>query len=109
MKRLASFLKTTIAGGVFFLIPIIVVIALGAKGFMMLRQLSVEIAEKLPITHIAGVGVITLVTVSLLLFVCFVAGIFMRTDIAHKVKRWIEEDVLIYVPAYSYIQALSTD
>ena len=109
MHKLMLFIKTTIAGGIFFLIPVVVLVFVGAKAFSILQSISKPIAAKLPFTNIAGVADDTIITVVLLLLICFLSGIFMRTKLAKRIVKWLDDRVLVYIPGYSYIQALSTD
>lgn len=109
MTKLISFVRATIAGGILFLIPVVAVIFILAKAFSILRNISKPIAAKLPFTNIAGIGDDTIITIVLLLLICFLAGIFMRTKMANRIVKWLQDRVLIYIPGYSYIQALSTD
>ena len=107
--RFSHFLRITIAGGILFLIPVGAIIFIMAKTVSFLYNLSKPITARLPFKNVAGVGVNTLMSIVLLLLVCFLAGIFMRTRLAKKIVRWLEDRVLVYVPGYSYIRARSTD
>ena len=107
--KLANFIKITIAGGIVFLIPVGVIIFILAKTVNFLYDLSRPITARLPFRNVAGVGVNTLMSIILLLLICFLAGIFMRTKLAKKIIQWLEDRVLVYVPGYSYIRARSTD
>jgi len=109
MGKLLSYVRATIAGGLLFLIPLMVIIFVISKVFGLLRVLAKPLAAALPFTQLAGVGVITLITIILLLLVCFVAGIFMNTKLAHRIVKWLEERVLVYIPGYAYIHARSTE
>lgn len=109
MNKLVNFIRATIAGGVLFLIPMIVLIAVVSKAINLLQHVARPLAERFPFTQVAGVGVITLISILLLLLLCFLAGLLMRTPSAKKMKSWIESNLLVYIPGYSYLQALSTD
>src|SRR5437762_12956361 len=100
MGKLLSYVRATIAGGLLFLMPLMVIIFVISKVFGLLRVLAKPLAAALPFTQLAGVGVITLITIILLLLVCFVAGIFMNTKLAHRIVKWLEERVLVYIPGY---------
>jgi uncharacterized membrane protein len=108
-KKLANFIRITIAGGILFLIPVGVIIFILAKTIGFLYRLSIPITARLPFENVAGVGVNTLMSIILLLLICFLAGIFMKTKFAKKIVQWLEDRVLVYVPGYAYIRARSTD
>lgn len=109
MNKLAKFLRVTIAGGILFLIPLTVVLILLAKIVQYLRGVVKPIAEQLPLTHVAGLGVVTLLSIVLLLMICFIAGLFMQTSLAKRLKKWLEENVLFFIPGYSYLTAVFSD
>jgi uncharacterized membrane protein len=108
-NRLANFIRVTIAGGMLFLIPVVAIVFIMAKAINFLYIISKPITAKLPFKNVAGVGVNTLMSIILLLLICFLAGIFMKTKVAKKIVQWLEDRVLVYVPGYSYIRARSTE
>jgi uncharacterized membrane protein len=107
--KLANFIRITIAGGILFLIPVGVIVFIMAKTVKFLYDLSRPITARLPFRNVAGVGVNTLMSIVLLLLICFLAGIFMKTKLAKRIIQWLEDRVLVYVPGYSYLRARSTD
>jgi uncharacterized membrane protein len=109
LRKLAKFIRITIAGGLLFIIPVGAITFIIAKTITFLYNLSKPITAKLPFRNVGGVGVNTLMSVILLLLMCFLAGIFMKTRLAKKITQWLEDRVLVYVPGYSYIRARSTD
>jgi uncharacterized membrane protein len=109
MKKLGNFIRITIAGGILFLIPVGAIVFIMAKTISFLYRLSKPITSKLPFDNVAGVGVNTLMSIILLLLICFVAGIFMKTKFAKRITQWLEDRVLIYIPGYTYIRARSAD
>ena len=109
MRKLTDFFRITIAGGILFLIPVGAMIFILAKTINFLYNLARPITARLPFRNVAGLGVNTLVSVILLLVICFLAGIFMKTNLAKRITQWLEDRVLVYVPGYSYIRARSTD
>src|SRR5262245_26090396 len=109
MKNLLSFIKATFVGGILFLIPTVAILLILSKAFEIIRRIAGPIAESLPVTQVGGVGIVTLVSIILLIIICLFAGLFMRTRFARKIIQWLEDKVLIYIPGYSYIKAISTD
>jgi uncharacterized membrane protein len=109
MRKLANFVKVTIAGGILFLVPVGAIVFVMAKLFDFLRSLASPIVQKFHFTRILGVGPTTLISIVLLLLACFLAGIFMRTQLAKRIVKWLENRVLVYIPGYAYIQARSAE
>jgi uncharacterized membrane protein len=107
MKKFSDFAKATLSGGILFILPVIVLIIILNRFLSFLRDVVRPFAEKIPYTKVAGLGVITLLSILLLLLACLVAGLFMRTVIAQQIKKILDEQVLIFIPGYSYLQAMS--
>jgi uncharacterized membrane protein len=108
MKKPIDFIKTTIVGGILVLIPIVVCIIILTKVFNFLQRFSDIIAKALPFTNVAGVGISTLISIVLILLICFLAGAFMGTKFMKRIIVWMEDRVLVYIPGYAYIKARST-
>ena len=109
MRKSIGFFRATIAGGILFLIPVIVIAWVIGRAIGFLHDLAKPIADLIPLTRVAGVGVLTLISIILLLLICFLAGIFMRTRLAKALVKWLEERVLVYLPGYAYIHARSSE
>lgn len=108
MKNLFNYIKLTIVGGALLLIPLFVLVAVILKAGSLVKRIVTPIAHWLPF-QIPGIAKETLLAILVLLFLCFLAGIFMHTAIAQRFKKILEEDILVHIPGYSYLQALSTD
>ena len=109
MNRLFRFIRLTLSGGLLLLLPLAALAWLGAKALTVMHRISEPIAHLFSFTKIAGIGVKTLISIFLLLLICFLAGLLMRTQMARRIKNWIEENILVYIPGYSYLSALSAD
>ncbi len=108
MKNLFNYIKLTIVGGALLLIPLFVLVAVIVKAGSLVKRIVTPIAHRLPF-QIPGIAKETLLAILVLLLLCFLAGIFMHTGIAQRFKKLLEEDILVHIPGYSYLQALSTD
>lgn len=102
-------LKTTVTGGVIFLLPLAVVGYLLGKVFATARTLAEPIAEKLPVTSALGVSAAIIIAVLGMLGVSFLAGLLARTRIAQRGMKQLETQLLGRVPAYGFLKSLGTD
>lgn len=103
-----KFLKSTFTGGVLLLLPVLLCVLGVVKGFGLLRKMVAPIAHGLPF-EVSGIGKTTLLTILILLVLCLLAGLFMQSLYAKRLKNFLENEILVHVPGYSYIEALSTD
>src|ERR1039458_4612016 len=98
MKRLLQFLRTTLVGGLLFLVPIVVlVIALG-KALAVVHKIVDPLAEHLLVHSIIGLRTPMLLALGVIVAFCFLAGFFARTVLAQKLVRRLESSLLSNVP-----------
>lgn len=108
MKKILLYLKATITGGILLLVPLLVLALAIIKIVQLLRRAVVPIAHHFPIPDL-GIGKDTLLSILLLLLLSFCAGLFMYTRLARQFKQILEDQILVHVPGYTYLKALSTD
>jgi uncharacterized membrane protein len=107
MKDLAGFLRTTVIGGIVFLVPIVIVVAILGKAFDVMRRIAEPLAEWLPISNVADVILVNLLGGLLLVLLCFLAGLLARTDRAKRIVRAIETRFLDHIPVYAFIKGMT--
>ena len=103
MRTLAEFTKTTLIGGVLIILPIYVAILLLAKTVKGLLGLLAPVASQLP----AGVEFRQTIAIVLLIAVCFVVGLVVRTRPGLRVKNAFEHAVLEKLPGYTFVRGLA--
>src|SRR6516162_8406202 len=95
-----SFLKTTFLGGVLFLVPVVVLIAIVEKALGYAQKAVVPLADALFKGTFAHAIVSDLLAFGLLLVLCFLAGLAAKTAFARKSVDALEKKVLGKVPFY---------
>src|SRR6188472_2636133 len=103
MKGLAELTKTTLIGGVLIVLPIYLSILLLAKTLSAVVALLSPVTAAIP----AGVQFRQLIAVLIVIAVCFVAGIVVRTRAGLRAKNAFERSVLEKIPGYSLVRGLS--
>jgi uncharacterized membrane protein len=101
------FLKTTILGGILFLVPIVIFIAVLGKAVKVVDKIAVPIAALLPLDSFGGVAVVEIIALAILVLVCFIAGLAAKTRTARKMVHLLESNVLENIPAYALLKAKS--
>jgi uncharacterized membrane protein len=101
-----GFIRTTLAGGVLFLVPVVAIIAILEKALGLLRRAAAPLARALELPEVAGISAPLLLAAVGLVAVCFLAGLFARTRTARRLVDWLEAKFLFYVPGYAYIKSL---
>ncbi len=107
MKVIPQFARTTLLGGVFFLMPIVVLAILLEKAMSIAAKFVKPIADKLPDDWNLGVAKVTLLAIVLLALICFLAGLIARAAIAQRLVRKLESSVLSKIPAYEYFRQVT--
>lgn len=105
MSKLLSFLKTTAIGGLFFLLPLVVlgvlvgqVVAVVAAGVDVLDGV-------LPIrTTPGGIALLVGLSIASILLLCFAAGAVARRTVGKRVLAWIEKGLLVLFPRYGIVK-----
>ena len=86
MKGQIGFLKTTVIGGVIFLIPLIIIVAILGKAFQIMMRVAEPLSALVPIDSVVDIAVVNLIAVALIILACFVAGLAAKTVSASNTK-----------------------
>ncbi len=103
MKPVFAFLKTTLIGGLLMLLPSWLLILLVAKAVGFIKSLAAPLVTRLPKT----INFPTLIAVLLLLLVCFLTGLIMRTALGRRGADAIESHLLKRIPGYTFLRGLT--
>ncbi len=71
MKRFTSFIKTTLIGGLFFIIPIVLLVYLIGKVIGIFRKMVAPIADKIDFSLLGGEMTSRIIATIVLLLLCF--------------------------------------
>jgi uncharacterized membrane protein len=101
------FIRTSLIGGILFLLPIVVVAIIAGKALAIARKIVGPLAKHLPFESAIGLDTPLILAIALLVLFCFLAGVFARTALAKKAITWLETTVLSNLPGYEFIKNLS--
>jgi uncharacterized membrane protein len=105
MKSILKILSSTIKGGIFFLLPILIVIFLGEKAIRILKPLSIVITSKLGLEGGRFFDANYLVSILIVIFLCFIAGWVAKIGFGQLMINWIENNILILFPGYQLMKS----
>jgi uncharacterized membrane protein len=103
MKSIAEFTKTTLIGGLLVILPIYFTFILLAKGLAGIRAVVAPVTEQIPVQ----VDFRELIALLLIVFVCFLAGLIVRTGPGLRAKNALERKLLEKIPGYSLLRGLT--
>jgi uncharacterized membrane protein len=99
--------KTTLVGGVVFMMPVVVLIVVFKKAGGYLRKLAQPLEKVLPLDTFHGVIVADTIVIALFLLACFLAGFLTRLSFANRFVKLAETGVLWRIPGYGFLKALT--
>ncbi len=102
-------IRTTLIGGVVFLIPVAAIAMIIGKAFQFLKIVATPLANLIPINSLAGLALVELLTALLLLVVCLLAGLIAKSKPAQRVYRRIDKLLLLLIPGYSWVKGVTGD
>ncbi len=107
MKKITEFLKTSLSGGFFVLMPLIMFYLLVDEMIELLVALATPIADLFPpglFENIELPGVIALI---LLVAASFLFGLALHSEALRQFGHWIERSILGKLPVYNAVKRLS--
>ena len=104
-----SFFKTTVIGGLLFMVPFAVLVIVFEKITPIAKKIVQPIADLIPAESFVGLDVPVILTVIAILLLCFLIGLFARTRIATRLIGGMEQSVLRRIPGYSFLKTVSSD
>jgi uncharacterized membrane protein len=104
MKWYHSAIKRMLNGVFLFLLPVMLLFFIMGKAIGLMQAMIQPIKKFLPEERILGVGMVTLISVILILLLCYLAGILIEGRKVKVLIAKLEDNVLIYVPGYSMLK-----
>lgn len=94
-------LKTTAIGGIFFLLPLIVVGALVGQTLQIVWAVAQAVHKYLPVKSPAGYSLLLSAAILVLLLLCFAAGVAAKRSIGKRFTESVEKYLLMLFPRYA--------
>ena len=107
MKAIKEFVKTTVVGGIVFLVPLILLILVLRHAMAFAGKIAGPVAEAFPAHKFAGIAVATIIAAFVLLLLSFLAGLFARTGFGRDLARWLEDSLLGNLPQYRMVKTMA--
>lgn len=107
MRSLSDFLKTTIVGGIVFLLPLAIILIAVQQLLRVARQISEPIAARFADVSLLGIGIRSIIAALVLVAVAFIAGLIARTSAGRRIKDWVESSLLGGLPQYQMVKSMA--
>ncbi len=106
MKILIQFIRSTLIGGILFLLPVAMLLMMLNNVHLMMTKVVAPLSDRLP-DLMLGFDGSRLLALVLLVLLCFASGLLVKSAL---IKRWIsrlEDQVLAYLPGYAMLKSLT--
>ena len=102
-----GFFRTTLVGGITFLLPIVLIAWLFGKTMDLAGKLAKPAMALLPEALQGGIVVGVLETAAALLIVAFAAGLMARTSLGQRFMAWVENSLIGSLPQFSFVRGIA--
>jgi uncharacterized membrane protein len=99
-------MKTTILGGVLFLVPLVCVVFVLKKAFDLSKLIATPLQEKLGLQSFGGIGVADILAVFFILVVCFIAGHVAKQAVISKRVGKLDAFLMSIIPGYAVVKGV---
>ena len=106
MRIFSRFFKATIVGGLLFMVPLILMVVVLQKGLGLVRKIVVPLAKYFPERTFLGVGMTTILSIAVIVLLCFLFGLVARTAAGKKVRDWLEFTIMGKLPGYALVKGV---
>lgn len=96
-------------GIVLFILPLVVLIFILEKSILIIKGLLSPIKNHLPEENIFGIGVLTLLSLVILLAVCYVFGFLAEKKKVLSILKVIDEGLSLIIPGYAMMKTRAGD
>ena len=107
MQNKVSFIKVTVIGGVFFLIPLAIVFVLVGKLVGVMRGVASSLSPLLAMDTPIGTIVLNLLALLVILGFCFLAGLAAQGVTAKKIVGKLDATLLAALPGYAFVKGFA--
>lgn len=104
-----NFIEKTIIGGLFFLIPVVVAIAILGKALKIMKSVSVPLSEALGADSVKDLVFVNSVAIFCLIALCFLAGLFSTTILGKRLFKVLDAFLQKLIPGYTYFKNMTSE
>lgn len=98
------FIRITAAGGIVFIIPILILVVLIEKSFHLLEGPLLRLLPMMAGQSVLGIAGLTIIASVAMVVICFLAGLAAKTKLASNALRFLEENILGKLPGYQLLK-----
>ena len=100
-------IRTTLIGGILFLIPLVFVVVVLGKAFQIIKTVATPLGKLIPLETVGGFAVVEILTFLIMISGCLLAGILARSPWAQKINEKLDAVLLQLVPGYAWVKGMT--
>lgn len=109
MRRYKAVVQRIAKGIILFLVPIMLLLFFIEKAVMLVHKMILPIKPYLPAEKLLGIGLLSLISLLIILLACYIAGILAeRKSIASFIK-YLEDNLLVLLPGYAMMKSRASE
>jgi uncharacterized membrane protein len=105
MKETIKKVKSTVISGIILFLPIFILLSIFKSIYTKLYKYGHKLTQILGLENADEKKWVPFVTLLLVVVLFFICGLLARFAMIGKMKEWIENNVLLYIPTYSKYKA----
>ena len=107
MKNLPRLIRTTLIGGVLFLIPLVFVVVVFGKAFQIMKVVGTPLGKLVPVESFAGFAIVEILTAFIMILSCLLAGMLARSPWGQRVNEKLDAVLLQMIPGYAWVKGIT--
>ena len=107
MKGIGAFLKTTALGGLFVILPLLLLYLLIDEALGLIIALATPIADMFPSGTFDNINYPVLWALLLIVILSCLIGLALRSGLGKRIGSWIETTLLARIPPYNVLKSLT--
>ncbi|QLE00692.1 hypothetical protein HX109_03610 [Galbibacter sp. BG1] len=104
MKFFNKSTNAVILGGIFFLIPLLLIILLITHALQLLLPIGRKIVELLHIHSLFGAATVTIVTILIIVLVCYLSGFLVQKGLVNDWGQKVEDKLFLFFPSLQILK-----
>lgn len=109
MKWYSKIIRRILKGIVLFVLPLMLTLFLFKKAVVLVRSLFRPLKAHLPEDSVFGIGMITLLSVLVILLISYLAGVWADKKGFKSFLPFVENNILVLIPGYTLLKSQAED
>ena len=99
MSILKSSTRSLVIGGIFFVLPILIIVILGGKIIKLALPIGHWLSNTLGLHSVFGKASVLIACLLVILIICLISGYLIQKGLMHKWNNRVEEKLFIHFPS----------